>query len=242
MADLLEIDHLSVSFDTPQGEVQAVRDVSFSLKEGEVLAIVGESGCGKSVLCKSIMKLLPGTAKIKSGHIRVDGADITDYRERDMCALRGRLFSMVFQDPMTSLNPTMTIGAQIAEAVRVHQPRISREELHRRVIELMELVGIDQPRQRWSQYPHQLSGGQRQRSLMAMALAGRPKILLADEPTGALDSKSSAQVMDLFTTLNQEGVTVIMITHDSHVAGFAKRRVDIFDGEISEYKPQEVTL
>ena len=126
MADLLNVEHLSVSFFTPAGEVQAVRDVSFSLKAGEVLAIVGESGCGKSVLCKSILRLLPQTAKIKSGKIIVDGTDITAYREREMTALRGSLFSMVFQDPMTALDPTMTIGAQIAEAVLAHKPKLEK--------------------------------------------------------------------------------------------------------------------
>ena len=137
MADLLNVEHLSVSFFTPAGEAQAVRDVSFSLKAGEVLAIVGESGCGKSVLCKSILRLLPQTAKIKSGKIIVDGTDITAYREREMTALRGSLFSMVFQDPLTALNPSMTIGAQIAEAVRVHDRKAPREAVSARVEELM---------------------------------------------------------------------------------------------------------
>lgn len=143
MSGLLEIKNLSVSFFTPEGEVQAVRDVSFSLEEGEVLALVGESGCGKSVLCKSIMKLLPSTARIKAGSIFIDGADITNYRERDMCRLRGKLFSMVFQDPMTSLNPAMSIGAQIGEAVKVHEPGISGAALEARILELMALAGID---------------------------------------------------------------------------------------------------
>ena len=145
MAELLEVKNLSVSFFTPAGEVQAVRNVSFSLRPGEVLAVVGESGYGKSVLCKSIMKLLPQTSKIKSGSITVNGADITAYRERDMHKLRGKLFSMVFQDPMTALNPTMTLGAQIGEAVRVHQPGLSGGAVRRRVLELMTLVGIDRP-------------------------------------------------------------------------------------------------
>lgn len=142
MADLLNVEHLSVSFFTPAGEVQAVRDVSFSLKAGEVLAIVGESGCGKSVLCKSILRLLPQTAKIKSGKIIVDGTDITAYREREMTALRGSLFSMVFQDPMTALDPTMTVGAQIAEAVLAHRPKLEKSAVRARVIELLELVGV----------------------------------------------------------------------------------------------------
>ena len=137
MAELLEVKNLSVSFDTPRGELQAVRDVSFTLHEGEVLAVVGESGSGKSVLCKAIMKLLRKDARIKGGSILVDGVDITNYRPRDMERLRGKLFSMVFQDPMTSLNPTIAIGEQIAEAVRVHNRRLSRDQVRRRVIDLM---------------------------------------------------------------------------------------------------------
>ena len=156
MADLLNVEHLSVSFFTPAGEVQAVRDVSFSLKAGEVLAIVGESGCGKSVLCKSILRLLPQTAKIKSGKIIVDGTDITAYREREMTALRGSLFSMVFQDPMTALDPTMTIGVQIAEAVLAHKPKLEKSAVRARVIELLELVGIDRAQERMALYPPQL--------------------------------------------------------------------------------------
>ena len=187
MEDLLKIDHLSVSFDTPQGELQAVRDVSLTLRQGEVLAVVGESGCGKSVLCKAIMRLLPRNARIKSGAIWANGADITRCTQRDMEKLRGRLFSMVFQDPMTALNPTIAIGDQIAEAVRVHSPRLSRDETRRRVLRLMELVGIDRPEQRYHLYPYNFSGGMRQRGVMAIALASSPKILLADEPTTSLD-------------------------------------------------------
>ena len=137
--NVLEVKNLSVSFHSTAGEIQAVRDVSFSLKKGEVLAIVGESGCGKSVLCKSIMKLLPGSAQIKSGKILLNGTDITDYKEKEMQKIRGSAFSMIFQDPMTSLNPTIKIGQQIAEAILVHHPKKSREEVYNRVIELMEL-------------------------------------------------------------------------------------------------------
>ena len=180
-AALLEVRNLSVSFSTPYGEAEAVRDVSFSLKPGETLALVGESGCGKSVLCKSIMKLLPSNGKIKAGNIFVQGIDITDYREQDMQRLRGKLFSMVFQDPMTSLNPAMTVGAQIAEAVKVCRPGISRTGLQEKVIELLQLVGIERPEERRKMYPHQFSGGMRQRSVLAVALAGNPAVLFADE-------------------------------------------------------------
>ena len=159
MKERLKVEHLSVSFFTDEGEVQAVRDVSFSLNAGEVLAVVGESGCGKSVLCKSIMKLLPENAKIKNGKILVNGEEIAGYGERRMRELRGKLFSMVFQNPMTSLNPTMTVGAQIAEAVRAHQKDMGKEEVEQRVTELMQLVGIEQAEERKKAYPYHFSGG-----------------------------------------------------------------------------------
>ena len=167
MSDLLEVKNLSVSFRTPQGELEAVRDVSFSVRAGEVLAIVGESGCGKSVLCRSIMKLLPRDAWIKGGTVLADGTDITAFGQREMERLRGRLFSMVLQDPMTALTPTIPIGKQIAEAVRVHQPRLSRQAVRRRVLELLELVGIDRPEDLCGLCPHSFSGGLRQRVVMA---------------------------------------------------------------------------
>ena len=236
MSELLEVKNLSVSFFTPEGEVQAVRDVSFSLRAGEVLAVVGESGCGKSVLCKSIMKLLPPAARIKSGSIAVNGADITAYRERDMRKLRGRLFSMVFQDPMTSLDPTMTIGAQIAEAVRVHRPEISKPELHTCVVELMALVGIERPEERMKLYPHNFSGGMRQRSVMAAALAGSPSILFADEPTTALDVTIQAQILDLLRDIQQKlGTATVFVTHDLGVVAREADRVAVmYAGKIVE--------
>ena len=162
---LLNIDHLSVCLDTPSGTVQAVRDVSLTLHEGEVLALVGESGCGKSMLCRSIMKLLPQNARITSGSITVNGVDITAYRERDMRRLRGKVFSMIFQDPLTALDPAMPVGRQIAEAVRTHRGRMERSAVDSRVAELLALVGVEP--QQGAQYPHQLSGGQRQRCLRA---------------------------------------------------------------------------
>ena len=239
MPELLEVKHLSVSFFTHTGEVQAVRDVSFSLKAGEVLALVGESGCGKSVLCKSIMKLLPQTAKIKSGSILVNGADITHYRERDMHKLRGRLFSMVFQDPMTSLNPAMSIGEQIGEAVRVHWPRLSREALRARVLELMALVGIDRPEERMGLYPHHFSGGMRQRAVLAIALAGDPAILFADEPTTALDVTIQAQILKLLKQINAARNTAILfISHDLGVVRKLCPRVLVMErGRVVEEGP-----
>jgi len=236
MSDLLEIKNLSVSFDTPAGEIQAVRDVSLSLRAGEVLAIVGESGCGKSVLLKSIMRLLPRDARIKSGSICVKGVDIANYSEREMKRLRGRVFSMVFQDPMTSLNPTMTIGQQIAEAVRVHQPQLGRAAVHRRVIELMELVGIDQPEERSRLYPWNFSGGMRQRGVMAIALAANPAILLADEPTTALDVTIQAQILDLLRDVQRKlNTATIIVTHDlGVVARVADRVAVMYAGKIVE--------
>ena len=236
MTELLEVKNLSVSFDTPRGELEAVRGVSFSLHEGEVLAIVGESGCGKSVLCKSIMKLLNANARIKGGSICVDGVDITNYRARDMERLRGRLFSMVFQDPMTSLNPTITIGDQIAEAVCVHNPKLSKPEVHARVIELMELVGIEQPESRYGLYPYNFSGGMRQRSVMAIALASNPRMLFADEPTTALDVTIQAQILDLLRDIQRKlGTATILVSHDlGVVARVADRIAVMYAGKIVE--------
>lgn len=234
--NILEVSDLSVSFQTAAGEAEAVRKVSFSLQEGEVLAIVGESGCGKSVLCKSIMKMLPSNAFIKSGKIIADGVEITDYKERDMAKLRGKFFSMVFQDPMTSLNPTMTIGAQIAEAVRVHNPKIHGKELDERVTALMQLVGIDRAEERKKLYPYHFSGGMRQRAVLAIALAGNPSVLIADEPTTALDVTIQAKILDLFREIQKKMHTAtIFVTHDlGVVAGVADRVAVMYAGKIVE--------
>ena len=239
MNELLKAEHLSVSFFTDAGEVEAVRDVSFTVEKGEVLAIVGESGCGKSALCRSIMKLLPKTAKIKSGKILVNGADITDYTEKNMSRLRGELFSMVFQDPMTSLNPTITVGKQIGEAVRIHNKKMSRGQIRKRVIELMQLVEIDRPEERIRQYPHEFSGGMRQRAVMAIALAGDPKILFADEPTTALDVTIQAQILDLIRGLNEQmNTSVLFITHDLGVVSeLCDTVIVMYTGRIVEKAP-----
>ena len=236
MKERLKVEHLSVSFFTDEGEVQAVRDVSFSLKAGEVLAVVGESGCGKSVLCKSIMKLLPENAKIKNGKILVNGEEIAGYGERRMRELRGKLFSMVFQNPMTSLNPTMTVGAQIAEAVRAHQKDMGKEEVKQRVTELMQLVGIEQAEERKKAYPYHFSGGMRQRIVLAIALAGNPEILFADEPTTALDVTIQAQILELMQDLQKRlGMAIIMVTHDLGViADMCDKIVVMYGGSICE--------
>ncbi len=236
MEELLKIEHLSVEVKSPVGVVQAVRDVSFSLHPGEVLAIVGESGCGKSMLCKAIMKLLPKSAKIEGGRILANGADITDYSDKDMRKLRGKLFSMIFQDPMTALNPTIPIGKQIAEAILIHEPKLSKEEVYNRVIGLMELVGIRQPHERYKLYPYNFSGGMRQRSVMAIALAANPKILLADEPTTALDVTIQAQILDLLKDIQVKlGTATVLISHDLGVVARAADRVAImYAGKIVE--------
>ena len=236
MEKLLQVEHLSVTFDGPAGTVEAVRDVSFDLAPGEILAIVGESGCGKSVLCKALMKLLPSNARTGAERLTVDGADIRSFGERAMQKLRGRVFSMVFQDPMTSLDPTYTVGAQIAEAVLVHQPKLAKEQVRRRVLELLALVGVDQPEARAKLYPYDLSGGQRQRVVLAVALAGRPKLLIADEPTTALDVTVQAQILDLMRDIQKKlGTATILVTHDLGVVARAADRVAVmYAGRIVE--------
>lgn len=236
MPALLEIKDLFVSFHTFSGEVEAVRGVSLSLRPGEVLAIVGESGCGKSVLCRSVMKLLPQNGWIKGGTILADGIDITNYTQRDMERLRGRLFSMVFQDPLTALNPTMTVGAQIAEAVQIHQPGLKKAAVRRRVLELMDLVDIAGGEERYGRYPHDFSGGMRQRAVMAAALASNPKILFADEPTTALDVTIQAQILDLLRDIQVKmGTATVLVTHDLGVVARAADRVAVmYAGKIVE--------
>jgi len=236
MEELLKLQNLSVGIQSPAGKVQAVRDVSFTLHPGEVLAVVGESGCGKSMLCKTIMKLLPKSAKIEGGKIIANGVDITDYSDKDMRKLRGKLFSMIFQDPMTALNPTIPIGKQIAEAIVIHEPKLSKAEVYHRVIELMELVGIRQPHERYMLYPYNLSGGMRQRSVMAIALAANPKILLADEPTTALDVTIQAQILDLLKEIQTKlGTATILVSHDLGVVARCADRVAImYAGKIVE--------
>ena len=235
MSELLELQNLQVRFHTPRGTVQAVRGVDLTLQSGEVLAIVGESGCGKSALLKAIMRLLPQTASIE-GRIVINGDDIAPYKEKELQKLRGRLFSMVFQDPMTALNPSMTIGSQIAEAVVIHEPKISRDALRARVLELMELVGIDRAPERMKLYPHNFSGGMRQRAVMAIALAARAPILLADEPTTALDVTIQAQILDLLREIQQKlGTATILVSHDLGVVARAADRVAVmYAGKIVE--------
>lgn len=242
METVLEVKNLSVSFDTKRGEVEAVRDVSFSVKKGEVLAIVGESGCGKTVMSQSVLKLLPRNSKIKSGQILVEGTDITNYKEKEMQRLRGTTLSMVFQDPMMTLNPTIPVGVQITEAILRHE-KVSREEAKQRAIEMLQLVGIEDASQRYRLQPHYFSGGMRQRCVLAIALALKPKLLFADEPTTALDVTVQSKILNLLLDLKEElGLSIIFITHDLSVAAKIADRVAVmYAGKIVEIgKAEEV--
>lgn len=232
--DVLTVKDLSVSFYRESGEIEAVKHVSFSLRPGEILVIMGDTGCGKSVLCKSIVKLLPDIAKIKTGQILFQGKEIANYSEEQMQKLRGASFSMIFQNPMTTLNPCMSVGAQIAEAVRLRNPELSRRERWDRVIELLELVGIDRPQERAGQYPFHFSGGMAQRCVIAIALAADPAVLFADEPTTSLDERMQEQILALLLELREKlGMAVILITHNPKVAArVADRAALMRDGEL----------
>lgn len=234
---LLTVRDLEVSFDTYAGEIKAVRGVSFDVNEGEVLAIVGESGCGKSVTAQTIMKLNPmPPARIKKGEVILDGIDIINLSEKKMESVRGSVVSMVFQDPMTSLNPTMLVGNQISETLIKHK-HMSKSEAMAKAVELLELVQIPNAARRAKQYPHQYSGGMRQRAMIALALACSPKLLIADEPTTALDVTIQAQILDLMHDLQKKtNTSIILITHDlGVVAGLAQRIVVMYAGKIVEY-------
>ena len=236
MEKLLEVKNLCVNFGTYGGEVKAVRGVTFDLHKGETLAIVGESGSGKSVACKTIMRILSSNGYIKDGQILFDGKDLTKISEKDMEKVRGKDIAMIFQEPMTSLNPTMTIGKQIMEPIIKHQG-FSKEDARKRAIELIELVGISDAEKRFKQYPHQFSGGMRQRIVIAISLACNPKVLIADEPTTALDVTIQAQILELIKDLQEKtGVAVIFITHDlGVVANMADRVAVMYAGKIIEY-------
>lgn len=233
---ILEVKNLSVSFHTYGGEVQAVRDVNFNVHESETLAIVGESGSGKSVTVQSIMRLIampPG--EFKSGNVLMDGEDLVQKSEGQMEQIRGKDIGMIFQDPMTSLNPTMRIGKQITEGLIKHQ-NMSKKKARERGIELLKLVGIPNPERRIDQFPHEFSGGMRQRAMIAIALSCNPKILIADEPTTALDVTIQAQILDLLREIQKETNTaIILITHDLGVVANAADRVAVmYGGKIVE--------
>ena len=236
MSRLLEVNQLQVQIETQHGTVQAVRGVSFHLDEQETLAIVGESGSGKSISVKSIMGLLPKNGKIVEGSILLEGKDLAKYNERQMQSVRGSDISMIFQDPMTSLNPTMTIGKQIVEVLKEHRKDMTKAQMKDRALELISLVGISNPEARFDQYPHQLSGGMRQRVVIAVALACDPRILIADEPTTALDVTIQAQILDLMRDLQKKIKTsIIIITHNlGVVANIADRVAVMYGGQLVE--------
>ena len=228
---ILQVRNMRVSFSTFAGEVQAVRDVSFDLRQGETLAIVGESGSGKSVTAKSIMRLLPkANTMIKGGEILFEGQDILKLAEKKMQDIRGPKIAMVFQDPMTSLDPTMRIGRQISESLRKHLGMKGRQATER-AVELLKLVGIPNAEERVRQYPHQFSGGMRQRVVIAIALSCDPQILIADEPTTALDVTIQAQILELMRELQERlGMSIILITHDLGVVASTAHRVAVMYG------------
>ena len=232
---LLEVKDLHTSFYTPAGEVKAVNGVSFNLERGKVLGIVGESGSGKSVTAYSIMQILEKTGKIVSGSVKFDGQELVGIGEDGMKNIRGNKISIIFQDPMTSLNPTYTIGHQLMEAITLHTGR-NKQQAWDRAVEMLRLVNVNEPEKRMKQYPYEFSGGMRQRVMIAMALACEPDILIADEPTTALDVTIQAQILELMQSLQKElGMAIIMITHDlGVVAQLCDEVIVMYAGSICE--------
>jgi len=233
---VLEVRNLEIDFETYAGPVHAIRDVSFDLNRGENFAIVGESGSGKSVTVRSLIKLLSNNAIIKNGEIMYRGEDILSKSDEEMQKIRGAEISMIFQDPMTSLNPVMRIGDQVAEPIQLHQD-VSKKEAHNRALKLLKRVGIPNADERFKDYPHQFSGGQRQRIVIAIALACEPEILIADEPTTALDVTIQAQILELIKELQVfNNTSIVFITHDlGVVANVADRIAVMYAGQIVEY-------
>lgn len=239
MPPILQIENLSTHFETARGSVKAVDGVDLRLNEGDTLGIVGESGCGKTVLALSILRLVPRPpGRIVSGRILFEGQDLLALPEEQMRRVRGKRISMIFQEPMTSLNPVFRIGDQVAETLRLHEG-LSARDAHERAVEMLRLVGIPAPEQRVRDYPHQMSGGMRQRVMIAMALSCRPRLMLADEPTTALDVTIQAQILELIQGLKQEvGTSVILITHDLGViAEAAQHAAVMYAGWVVEQGP-----
>lgn len=237
MSKLLEVKNLKVSYHTYAGEVQSVRGVSFDLNQGEAIAIVGESGCGKSVTAKTIMGLIKDPGKIKEGsEILYEGKNILEYSRNEWSDYRGKEAAIIFQDALAALNPTMRVGKQIVENIRQHNREISKKAAFEEAVKMLEMVGIPDARQRAKQYPHEFSGGMRQRAMIAIAFSCQPKLLIADEPTTALDVTIQAQIMDLIKDLQKKlNTSVILITHDlGVVANVAKRIVVMYSGKVVE--------
>ena len=232
---VLEVNDLHTSFFTDVGEVKAVNGVSFNLEPGKTLGIVGESGSGKSVTAYSIMQILAQTGRITGGEVKYKGQDITKFSEKEMQSFRGSKCSIIFQDPMTSLNPVFTVGYQLEEAIMLHTNK-TKEEAKKRAVELLSLVGVNDPEKRLKQYPHEHSGGMRQRDMIAMALACEPDILIADEPTTALDVTIQAQILDLMKELQEKlGMAIIMVTHDLGViASMCDEIIVMYGGRVCE--------
>jgi peptide/nickel transport system ATP-binding protein len=238
MAALLEVSDLSVTFSSEEGKIRAVEHVSFTLAKNQTLCVVGESGCGKSVTALAIMGLLPAKTAARTGSVRFDGDELTGLDQSALNKLRGARLAMIFQEPMTSLNPAFTVGDQIAEAILRHRGG-TRAEANKRGVEMLRRVRIPAPERRFSDYPHKLSGGMRQRVMIAMALACDPELLIADEPTTALDVTIQAQVLDLMRKLRAEtGAAIMLITHDlGVVAEMADRVIVMYAGQIVEEAP-----
>ena len=233
--NILEVQDLHTTFKTDNGDVRAVNGVSFFLEPGKTLGIVGESGSGKSVTAYSIMQILADNGSITEGKILYKGEDITKWNKKQMAAFRGKCCSIIFQDPMTSLNPVFTIGSQLEEAIRLHTDR-NKAEARARAVEMLTLVGVNEPEKRIRQYPHELSGGMRQRVMIAMALACEPDILIADEPTTALDVTIQAQILELMQELQKKlGMAIIMVTHDLGViASMCDEIIVMYGGRVCE--------
>ncbi|MBQ8162073.1 MAG: ABC transporter ATP-binding protein [Clostridia bacterium] len=232
---LLQVKNLHTSFYTDAGEVKAVNGISYNLDAGKVLGIVGESGSGKSVSAYSLMQILTDTGRVTEGEVLFKGENILKYNSKQMQSFRGSRISMIFQDPMTCLNPVFSVGSQLREAIRIHTDR-NREETQARALEMLQLVGVNEPEKRLKQYPHELSGGMRQRVMIAMALACEPDILIADEPTTALDVTIQAQILELMQSLQKKlGMAIIMITHDLGViADMCDEIIVMYAGKVCE--------
>ncbi|WP_413289095.1 ABC transporter ATP-binding protein [Bdellovibrio sp. HCB337] len=234
---LLEVKNLKTRFNTDDGTFYAVDDVSFVVKKGQTLGIVGESGCGKSVTSLSVMRLIQAPGKIESGEISYKGKNLLKSSEEEMRHIRGNEIAMIFQEPMTSLNPVYTCGNQIGEAIALHFPKLTKAEVKERAIEMLRKVGIPAPEKRYDEYPHQLSGGMRQRVMIAMAISCNPELLIADEPTTALDVTIQAQILDLMRKLQKDfNAGMILITHDlGVVAEMCQEVVVMYAGKVVEY-------